>query len=549
MTRKRLSPTVRAAVPAAVAALILAAGVAFGAQPPPGNAVLVKPLGLKIPLPNNAQPMPLPPAEIHTFILTQGDRQWTEERYEALELWYASQHVAEWALPSRNGARLVLGAATIAPPVGIGEAHVSLDQFAAFTNSPLASMEQPDAGSLGAWLAAFAGCRLGKPQSLAPGRTRLKNLFRYPTERPDTTAWLLRFDRGGGYTHLPDLWFGAVSIAPSDGAGADERAFVEDAVLANIAPMGRFEGRDTPASRLAAGQGRAKGVRDHPSRDAAHAAVAAHKDMLALDSEDFVLIYKNRPGAQRLAGDLLDDLQQARTVYARMFPGFADTSENVSVVYLPATSEEYDAHVGPDHQWSSGLYNGATRELSIRPIVAKGRDASYARTLSTAFHEGFHQYIHQATGIAQPAVWYNEGHACFFETLSFQNGRATVDEDRDRLRTLEAFLKTKQPVPLAALVRMDYESFYDGTDNDRLLKYSLAWGFTYFLHRGAPLVRNKPYAGILPTYLAALKETGSGTAATALAFEGVNFEALERDFRAFWTTPRTRSMAKRAPLE
>ena len=535
---------------AATAAILLVyAHAVSGALPPPGNAVLVKPLGLKIPLPNNAQPMPLPPAEIHTFVYTQGDRQWTEERYEALSLWYASQHVAEWALPSRNGARIVLGAATIAPPVGIGEAHVSLDQFAAFTNSPLSSMEQPDAGSLGAWLAAFAGCRLGAPQTLPPGRTRLRNFVRYPTDRADITAWLLRFDRGGGYAHLPDVWFGVVSIAPSNGAGADERAFVENAVLANIAPMGRFEGRDTPASRLAAGQQRAKGVREHPSRDAAHAAVAAHKDMLALDSEDFVLIYKNRPGAQRLARDLLDDLQLARTLYAQMFPGFADTSENVSVVYLPATSEEYDAHVGPDHQWSSGLYNGATRELSIRPIAAKGRDASYARTLSTAFHEGFHQYIHQATGIAQPAVWYNEGHACFFEMLSFQNGRASVDEDRDRFRLLEAFLKTKQRVPLETLIAMDYESFYAGTDQDRLLKYSLAWGFTYFLHRGAPLVRNKPYADILPTYLAALAETGSGTEATARAFANVNFDALERDFREFWTTPRSRSFAKRAPLE
>ena len=324
---------------------------------------------------------------------------------------------------------------------------------------------------------------------------------------------------------------------------------MEGAILANVAPMGRFEGRESAAEKMLRNRDKPKGVRDHPSRDAAHAAVAAHKDMLALDSEDFVLIYKNRPGAQRLARDLLADLQQARAVYARMFPGFADTSDNVSVVYLPATSEEYDAHVGPDHQWSSGLYNGATRELSIRPIAANGRDASYARTIATAFHEGFHQYLHQATGIAQPSVWYNEGHACFFETLSFRNNRASVDEDRSRAQILDAFLKTKQPVPLRALVAMSYEDFYAGTDQDRLLKYSLAWGFCYFLNRGAPLVRNKPYADILPTYLAALRETGSGAAATAAAFADVNFDALERDFREFWTTPRSRSFAKRAPLE
>ena len=537
----------------ALVAAGLAIGPAFAALPPPGNPVAVPALGLKIPLPPSAQSVPLPPAEIHTYRYTQGDRSWTAELYEALELWYAAQHVAEWALPTRDGARIVLGAATLAPPVGVGEAHVTREQFAAFTNSPLASMEQPDAKSLGAWLSAFSGCRLGEPQPLAPPRTtRLRNLLRYPTDRPDIHAWLLRFDRNGGYSHLPDVWFAVVSIAPSSGAGAAERDFLENAVLANLAPMGRFEGRESAAERLARERNRTRGaVRPHPSRDAAHAAVDAHADLQALDSEDFVLIYKggkNGSASQRLARDLLEDLQKARSLYARMFPGFADTSENVSVVYLPATDEEYEAHVGPDHAWSSGLYNGGTRELTIRPAAGGRAGAAYARTIATAYHEGFHQYLHQATGLAHPAVWYNEGLACFFEMLLFRNGRAYVDEDPNRLRLLEAFLKTKQPVPLQALVAMDYDAFYAGTDEDRLFKYSLAWGLLYFLERGAPLVRNKPYAAVLPTYLQALQETGDGMEATRRAFADVDFTALERDFREFWTTPRNRSFAKRDPL-
>ena len=67
----------------------------------------------------------------------------------------------------------------------------------------------------------------------------------------------------------------------------------------------------------------------------------------------------------------------------------------------------------------------------------------------------------------------------------------------------------------------------------------------YFLERGAPLVRNKPYERILPAYYAALKETGDRAAATAVACLGVNWDALERDFRAFWTSPRDRSLAKK----
>ena len=99
-------------------------------------------------------------------------------------------------------------------------------------------------------------------------------------------------------------------------------------------------------------------------------------------------------------------------------------------------------------------------------------------------------------------------------------------------------------MPLAALLAQSYEAFYAGTDDDRLFKYSLAWGLAYFLERGAPLVRNKPYADILPTYYETLRTTGSAAAATVAAFQDVSLEALERDFRAFWTTPRSRSQAK-----
>lgn len=520
--------------------------------PRPGNPVDVPMLGLKLPLPTDAQSTPLPPAEIRTYIHTQGNRTWTEELYEANELWYASQHVAEWTLPSRGGTRLILGRATVAAPSGLGAAHIRREQFTAYTNSPLASMDDPDGASLGAWLAAFADGSLHEPQSLAPPRTtRLRALIRYTTETPEVTAWLLRFDRNGGYNHLPDGWFALVAVAPNADSAAREREFVEGAIIANLTPMGRFDGHESAAERLRRGQSRSTGFRAHPSRDAAHASVAAHTDLQAIDSEDFVLIHKGGKegsASQRLARDLLDDLQKARAVYARMFPGFAETSDNVSVIYLPASEEEYVAHVGEEHRWSGGLYNGGTRELCIRPITGGRASAAYAHTLATAFHEGFHQYLHQATGIAQPAVWYNEGHACFFERLSFANGRTAVDEDPDRLRTLEAFLRTRQPLPLQALVSMDYASFYAGTDDDRRLKYALAWGLCYFLQRGAPLVRNKPYADVLPTYLEALQETGNGAEATRRAFGDINFDTLERDMRTFWTTPRSRSLAKREPL-
>ena len=547
--RRGTVATFAALVLAAVLPALLAPSAA--AAPPAvqpadlrGSALLPA-VGMKLPLPQDAQARPLPPVDTKTYVLTRGSESWTEDRHRALDLWYATQHVAEWVLP-RRGSRLIVGAVTLAPPMGFADTDVTREQFAEYTNSPQASVEALDERLLRLWMESFTGCSLGEPRSLPPGRTRLSRLMRFPTGRSDIHAWAMHFDRGsGGLAHLPDVWIALVSVLDVAGDGAAEEAFVEKGVLPAITPMGRFEGRESPAARTLREKAQ-RGVRQHPTRDAAHASVAAHPDWWALDSEDYVLL-SNGNTTRRLATDLLEDLQEARAFYQAAFPGFADTSDDVSVVRLFASAEEYDAYVGPDYAWTAGLYDGNRRELVIRPIPSKTRDAAYRRALQTALHEGFHQYIHQATGIAQPSVWFNEGYACLFECLTFRNGKPMIDEDASRFRVLEAFLKAKppQPVPLRALLGMDYEAFYAGSDGDRSLKYALGWALVYFLERGAPLVRNRPYAGVRERYLAALQETGDGATATALAFQGIDLDALERDFRSFWTSSRDRSLAKR----
>jgi hypothetical protein len=537
----------RISLQACLLALTLPFSVA--AALPPGFQTAVLPaVGLKLPLPADALSQPIPPVEVHTYVLQRGSESWTEDRYRALELWYATQHVAEWALPGR-GSRLLLGTVTLAPPVGFTDTDITRDQFSLYTNSPQASVEAADSRLLRLWLAAFSGCTLGDPQPLPVGRTRLSHLYRYPTDRSDIHAWLFRFNRSGGLSHLPDVWIALVSVLDTAKDGAAEAAFVEQTLLANLAPMGRFEGRETTPARLLRERAQ-KGVRQHPSRAAAHASIAAHPDWWALDSEDYVLLSNGRED-RKTAQALLEDLQQARAFYAAAFPGFPETAEDVSVIRLVATEQEYEGYVtsnvGEDLVWTAGLYDGGKRELVIRPIPAKTRNAAYKRTFQTALHEGFHQYLHQATGIARPAVWFNEGYAAFFEGLSFRNGKPVFDEDEGRFQVLSAFLAVKpaQPIPLRTLLSLDYEGYYAGTDADRSFKYALGWAFIYFLERGAPLVRNKPYAAILPSYYAALRETGDGAAATVAAFQGVNMAALERDFRAFWTNPRDRSLAKR----
>src|SRR5690606_6627315 len=126
---------------------------------------------------------------------------------------------------------------------------------------------------------------------------------------------------------------------------------------------------------------------------------------------------------------LLDDLQAARALYARFVPAFAPTSEDVSVVRIFATDREYDAYVGPDQAWSSGLFDASRRELILRPAQFRSRDARYSRTLQVALHEGFHQYLFQATGGLRTSAWFNEGHATFFEVAEIGARRGVIDEN------------------------------------------------------------------------------------------------------------------------
>lgn len=500
------------------------------------SSVVISSVGLKLPLPASAVSQPIPPPEAKTYMLQQGTKTWTEDRYQALELWYASQHVAEWTLPQR-GTQLILGAMTLAPPIGFTATDITREQYSLYTNSPQASVQNADAALLRTWMESFTGCeKLGEPHSLPVGRTRLSHLWRYPTGVRGIQSWLFHFNRSaGGLSHLPDVWIALVAVLDPSADPVAERDFIEKGILANLSPMGRFEGRESVSDRLQRERSM-RGVRQHATRTAAHGSIANHPDWWALDSEDYVLL-SNASISRDFANDLLADLQKARTLYASFFPGIAETKEDVAIIRLFKTDEEYAAYVGPDYAWSAGLYDGNRRELILCPIPAKSNQAAYTRILKTARHEGFHQYIHQAMGIAQPSVWFNEGYAAFFEEMTFRNGKPLYEESNERARLLESFLKTKpEPsIPLRELCTMSYESFYAGTDADRSFKYALVWSFLYFLERGAPLVRNQPYADILPVYFETLGKTGNADIATATAFQGISFETLERDFRSFWT--------------
>ena len=66
-------------------------------------------------------------------------------------------------------------------------------------------------------------------------------------------------------------------------------------------------------------------------------------------------------------------------------------------------------------------------------------------------------------------------------------------------------------------------------------RYAAAWAVVYFLEKGAPSFKEfSDYAGVLPAYLAAMKEGKSAQEATRIAWEDVSQRNFVDDFLKFW---------------
>ena len=210
-----------------------------------------------------------------------------------------------------------------------------------------------------------------------------------------------------------------------------------------------------------------------------------------------------------------------------------------STIRAFATREGYDEYmktaVGEDGSRTIGLWNPSLEELLI---LTEGKSPAERReTMKIMRHEAFHQYLFYATGIGDHAMWFNEGHACFFETVMYSaktDSVRFVEDVKDRRAGAVTANPQKYARLLKSILPLDHDAFYAGSlpvVND---KYTAAWALIYFLEKGAPALDEfAKYREVLPTYL---KETAAGKswrAATKTAFEGLE-DSLANDFLKFW---------------
>ena len=83
-------------------------------------------------------------------------------------------------------------------------------------------------------------------------------------------------------------------------------------------------------------------------------------------------------------------------------------------------------------------------------------------------------------------------------------------------------------------MEMDYADFYAGSNEDRIIKYHIAWSIAYFLQVGAPEVRFQPFRNLRSDIMAALVRTRRRDEAMKAVFTDEMRKELIAEWLSFW---------------
>ncbi len=328
-------------------------------------------------------------------------------------------------------------------------------------------------------------------------------------------------------------------LAEGDDFGECLDAF-EDELFGDEAPAfaGAWEAPPEVHRRKRDGKPKADAERELLRADARHS-VAAYANWHVTDSTEFTVL-DDLPPTSTFVTTITNDMPRMRRKYADTLPTHIDGSNVLCVARIFADREEYlDALAADglsDMAWSGAYWSTARRELVAHLGGYATPDDAYAAgaLLRTIRHEAFHQYLSYATAMIPTSPWLNEGYAQFFEDdddpecryagkWELRNMARPSPEDLERFSLL-----------LPGLVMMDYTEFYAGTDDERNLKYRLAWSIAVFLEKGAPKVRHDPFKDVKKDYFTALFETRDMRRATEAALRGPGMDKFAGEWLAFW---------------
>lgn len=503
---------------------------------------------LILPLLNGSRENPHKPLEVLRYSVSNGAQTWTEDRIKAVDLWAESQFVAAWV--DNRGNVMTLARMMKMMPPGLAGKEVTQELFlTAIEDETLNMGPDQDETALSGWMSDYSGLRVkGVPETLRINTSRLAKLLQFDMGDPRIRAYAFRLNpQYPGQAKAAHNWF-ALVLDLANAPDSDADRVIGEELLGQIKTTSMFEG--TRARPVANNRTKNKAlvVRDDEVRTRARRSIEFMSDWWYMDSPNYIMLSDNN-SAEQVALKLLDELERMRPFYAAGVPKFASAEDSVGVLRLFESEGDFvsyisDVNLGMAPSQTGGIFSGSRRELVIRPTsrISSEQEGSVRSIIK---HEGSHQFVFTAFGGVSPSVWFNEGFACFYENCEVSSGgRLEVNESERHSRTLENLIK-KDVVDwekvLPAFLKMSHAQFYAEPD----VNYAVAYGLVYYLMRGAPTQRNKPYADVLAVYRAELERSKDADQATEAAFRGIDMKKFCGDFVSFWSASRNRQNAKR----
>lgn len=497
--------------------------------------------GVKFKVPADA--VSRPPAQPAARYLRYSDGR-TLEVYDPRALWVSGQFLGQWTLAA-GGGFTVFAVRSPFPNLSPSQAVTRADFAAAAATAAAA----PGPVEVTAWLADLTQGQLGGSPRRLPDTLRLQDLQVFEGEaslnRRAAYALSLKPVPGDDRPHRLVALFEAPAGTFSNVARVVEREF-----LASVERLPR--GR---ALRPAGPPGATSGAAAAAAASADPEFVQSRQETLnsirgldgwwSVESRRFVVV-SDLPGIRRqFVQRLQEELEILRQAHEVVLPP-RQPIRACSAVRIFAERAAYEKHVGPEAKWSGGLWVPRMRELVISAPEQAGGARMKEIVADVVYHEATHQYIFYALNKNDPAVWFNEGLAEFFEMARLTRTGVSFEENDDHRERVLKMIKGGK-ADLAAFMAIDYPAFYDAENQDdepRRNHYALAWSIQYYLLKGAPLERPAAAAALFDRYAAAV---GSGTnefEALQSVLAPLTLPELQKSFTAFWTSPSKRMAAR-----
>lgn len=425
----------------------------------------------------------------------RGDEKWQETHFDVREFWRAAQRGCQWK--DRKGNELVV-ASLLAPLPGFEAEHAKREDIEAKMAETSDAFKEATDEMLADWVSSYSGTDVGAAALKEMSVSSLEAVRTVDFGKANRAAAVFRMKSGG--------WHYAAFSFAQPAKPAEATRLLKQFLSAAVATV--------------AGAGSSKEGRWLTLKVPGY---VFKTDLSESQAKAFV---KN-------TGRLMEAMQAA---YRRYVPPTKKLGESTIRVF--SRQEEYDDYVsratGKEPGRTIGLWSPSHEELLVLDMGNSARE----ETAKILRHEAFHQYLFYATGGEHHAVWFNEGHAGFFENVQYdakKNAVRVTDDPRDRRPAAVGADPGRFASLVPKILMLDYEAFYEGTLKEVNDRYSAAWAAVYFLQKGAPaLAEFAAYRKVLPTYRKAMSEGAGANEATRQAWDTVRERDFAADFVKFW---------------